>query len=106
MTPIFKKGIKLKKSNYRSISVLPTLSKLLDRHIHDEIYNFLTKNDLFYQSQYGFRRPHSCDTALINLINILTENIEVGQLNGIISIDLTKAFDLVIHEILIEKICL
>ena len=41
---------------------------------------------------------------LINLINTLTENIEFGQLNGVISIDLTKAFDLVDHEILIEKL--
>ena len=43
---------------------------------------------------------------LINLINTLTENIEFGQLNGVISIDLTKAFDLVDHEILIEKLSL
>ena len=64
VAPIFKSGEKNVASNYRPISVLPTLLKLIERHVSKHLYKYLTKFDIFHPSQSGFRPNHSCQTAL------------------------------------------
>ena len=69
VTPIYKgKGNRDEKSNYRAISVLPILSKLLEKHICEYMYRFLQHRNFFYRLQSGFRKHHSTETALSDLL--------------------------------------
>ena len=67
ITPIHKKNDKSNPSNYRPISVLPTLSKMFERHIARQMFDFLSKYNLLHHEQSGFRQFHSCQTALTEL---------------------------------------
>ena len=66
--PIFKKGDKTKCANYRPISLLSNISKILERIVYNRIENFLNENSLIYDLQYGFRKKHSTNHALISII--------------------------------------
>ncbi|KAJ8017557.1 hypothetical protein HOLleu_44948 [Holothuria leucospilota] len=104
VTPIFKKGDVHDICNYRPISVLPIVSKIIERAVHKALYEYLSKNKLLCDNQSGFRPAHSCETALINMVDTWLENIDKGLYTGIILIDLSKAFDTVNHDILLNKL--
>ncbi len=80
------------------------ISKLLVKHIHKSLYTFLIKHSLLFLAQSGFRAFHSCETALTRLVDKWTSNVEEGLLNGIVLLDLRKAFDLVNTNILLQKL--
>ena len=67
MTPLFKSGTKEEFNNYRPISILPVLSKILEKHIHDSLMEFLNYFDLLHATQSGLRPGHSCETALVGM---------------------------------------
>ena len=69
LKPIHKGGHKSDPSNYRPISVLPVLSKIIEKHITKHIFAYLNKCDILHKSQSGFRKNHSCNTALISLLD-------------------------------------
>ena len=102
--PSFKSESKHDVSNYRPIAILPILSKVLEKHVHKALSQFLNKFDLLRAAQSGFREKHSCETALIKTVDQWMESIDKGYLVGTIFLDLSKAFDLVNHEILISKL--
>ena len=104
VTPIHKSGDQMNINNYRPISILNVVSKIIEKHVHKTLYCFLTQNELIYLPQSGFRALHSCETALLRLVDIWTKAIDDGQINGILLLDLRKAFDLVGHEILLKKL--
>ncbi len=74
------------------------------KHIHESLYMFLIKHSLLYLAQSGFWAFHSCQTALTRLVDKWTSNMEEGLLNGIVLLDLRKAFDLVNTDILLQKL--
>jgi len=104
ITPVFKSGDHSNADNYRPISILPIISKLLERHIHKHIYNFISSHDLLFAAQSGFRPQHSCESALNKLLNTWHQNIENGFLNGLVLIDFRKAFDMINLDLLLEKL--
>ena len=90
--------------NYRPISILPTMSKIIERHVANHLYKYLMKYELLHTSQSGFRQQHSCQTALINILDSWYEGLDNKDLIGSVFVDLRKAFDLVDHEVLIHKL--
>ena len=102
--PIFKDGTKSDLSNYRPISILPTISKIFEKHVNKHLMSFLNKYKLLHESQSGFRHKHSCQTALIKLIYSWMECIDSGDMLGALFIDFRKAIDLVDHTLLMKKL--
>ena len=107
VTPVFKgNGSRSDCNNYmyRPISVLPVLSKLLERHICDHLCDFLTSNGILYKLQSGFRKSFSTETALIRLIDELLLNLDKDNVTGLVMINYKKAFDLIDHTLLLQKL--
>ncbi|XP_065658632.1 uncharacterized protein LOC136083154 [Hydra vulgaris] len=104
ISPIFKTGDNTIMSNYRPISVLPCFSKLLERIMYDRLNKYLTKNKILYNKQFGFKKKHSTDHAVIDLINYISDGFNNDCYTLGVFIDLSKAFDTVDHDILIEKL--
>ena len=104
ITPIFKKGEKYILGNYRPISILPVISKVLERIMYNRIYKHVTENNLLYHKQFGFQKNNSTSYAIIELINQIAESFDSKKFTLGVFIDLSKAFDTVDHDILLEKI--
>ena len=102
--PLFKKGALDNMENYRPISLLITISKLLEKSIYKRLYNFINNNNIFYSKQYGFRSNHSCEQAIQDLYGQLINSKEEGLNSISIFLDLSKAFDTLPHELLLKKL--
>ena len=86
--PLFKKNKKTEVENYRPVSVLCIISKILERAVHVQLEKYLTENRLLYSYQSGFRRGHSTDTCLINLLDYIRSSISEGDYVGMVLLDL------------------
>ena len=104
--PVHKDGPSEDPSNYRPISILPIVSKVIEKHVTKHLLAYLNKYKLLHEAQSGFRKHHSCQTALIKLINDWLSHIDKGNIVGAICFDLRKAFDVVDHEILRQKLAI
>ena len=93
-------------TNYRPISILPIDAKVIEKHVTKHLFAYLNKYKLLHEAQSGFREHHSCQTALIKLINDWLSHIDKGNIVGAIFFDLKKAFDVVDHEIRLQKLAL
>ena len=102
--PIFKKESKLKCSNYRPISLLSNIDKILERIMYNRLYEFLESKNLIYDLQFGFQQKHSTSHALIHLTDKIREQLDKGNFGCGIFVDFQKAFDTVDHNILIQKL--
>ena len=91
-------------TNYRPISLLPSISKILEKIIHKRLYIFLQVNGLLIPNQFGFRKGHSTDLAIIQLLDKITESFANKEHLIGIFMDLSKAFDTIDHDILIYKL--
>ena len=101
--PVFKGGNKKIFTNYRPISILPYISKLVEKIIHKRIMTFLNDNNILSNNQFGFQKSLSTFMPILLLQETITKAFENGNIAAALFIDLKKAFDTVDHDILIGK---
>ena len=104
VVPIFKSKDRSVCTNYRPISLLPVVSKILERVIKKRLYKFIVDNNLLYNSQYGFRNNHSTVNAITEFIGKILKGFEEENCAISVFLDLSKAFDTIDHRILLNKL--
>ena len=102
ITPAHKKNERTLKNNYRPVSILPSLSKIFERNMYDQISGYVDK----YLSPFlcGFRKGFSTQQCLILMLERWKKAMDSGKLAGALLTDLSKAFDCINHELLIAKL--
>jgi len=104
VVPVYKSENRSLVSNYRPISVLPAISKILEKLVYNRVIDFINEHNILNDSQYGFRKKYSTYMALIDLTDSISECIDTGDVTVGIFLDLAKAFDTVNHKILLGKL--
>ena len=103
LKPLFKKGSKTNPLSYRPVSLLPLISKITEKLIHEQTSSFLSNNEILYNYQSGFRKNHSTDSCLTFLHDKISKSFDKGLMTGMILFDRQKAFDTIDHGILLKK---
>ena len=102
--PFFKRGSKLEVSNYRPVSVLPIISKLLEKLTLKRLTSFMEKNKIIYEHQFGFQKNTSTTLAVVDFYTKIVNTLDKGNYACSVFFYFAKAFDTVNHKILISKL--
>ncbi len=102
ISPIYKKGDNTKKENYRPISILPSISKIFERLMFQQITSYVS--NLLSPYLCGFRKGYNAQHALLRLKNMLNKSLDKKEKVGLLMMDLSKAFDCIPHNLLIAKL--
>ena len=102
--PLHKSGCKLERKNYRPVAILSPLSKILEKIVYGQVYEYFTVNKIFDPNLHGYRQHRSTQTALMVMYDRWVQAAAAGQLSGAVLLDLSAAFDLVDHELLSKKL--
>ena len=104
ITPVFKKGDKTEVSSYRPVCSLSSFSKIFERIVYNRMLKFIEKHEILSKSQFGFRKNVNTETALINFIDFVHKGLTAKHNVGTVFMDLSKAFDVMDHNILETKL--
>ena len=104
VSPLFKSGNYMKVNNYRPVSILPVLSKILERLMYNRLMKFVEDFDILYDFQFGFRKCHSTFMALASSVNHIVNALQFGKYSIGVYLDFSKAFDTLNHDILFLKL--
>ena len=104
ITPLFKKGKPDDINNYRPIALFSQFSKILEKIISNRFLHFIDKHKLLYDKEYGFIRNSSTSHAFYDNYNFIESNLKRNNKLASLFLDLKKAFDLVDHKILLNKL--
>ena len=104
VVPLLKKGDRFNPKNYRPVALLPIMSKVLERAIYLQLVSYLDTNLLLHPNHHGSRRAHNTCTALLQMYDTWIEAVENGDMAGVMMVDLSAAFDMVDHDLLLQKL--
>jgi hypothetical protein len=104
VTPVFKGGDSSKLSNYRPISLLNSVSKILEKLMHNRMVAFLTEHSLISKRQFGFQSGKNTSDAVADVVNFVTNRLNERDDIGALFIDVAKAFDSISHSITLHKL--
>ena len=104
ISPIYKKDNEELLENYRPVSTLPIFGKIFEKVIYSRLYSFFVSKGTLHDKQFGFRKKHSTSHALNYSIHSIRKAISEGRHVLGIFIDLSKAFDTIDHNILLQKL--
>ena len=102
--PIQKTAKSTETSNYRPISILPTIAKITERVVYEQLFEYFTSHHLFPSCQHGFRVSHSTDTALLTMTDRIFEAMDSRQVALLCWLDMSKCFDVIPHDRLLTKL--
>ena len=102
--PIYKGKSKTEIVNYRPVSLLPVISKVLEKVIQTRIMNFFLRNKVLSEGQYGFRKGRSTSDAILDFTGNILENMNKGFYTLSLFLDMSKAFDSIKHDTLLKKL--
>ena len=104
--PLHKKGDLLDPKNYRPVAIVPILSKVLEKAIFLQMMTYLVENNLLHPNHHAYRANHNTTTALIQMYDTWLEAVEAGNMAGVGFLDMSAAFDVVDHALLLQKLAL
>ena len=102
--PIHKSGDLSNPSNFRPISIVPVIVKIVERAVHKQLYSYLSTNHLLSPTQHGFRSCYSTETALISISDQILSANDRGEISLLCLLDLSKCFDVIDHSKLLTKL--
>ena len=102
--PIHKSGPTSDFDNYRPISVLPSVSNIIEKIVHKQLTAFLDEKNLIYSHQFGFRNKMCTEHAVTLLLDSIRQKVDEGNIVGACFVDLSKAFDTISHSNLLTKL--
>ncbi len=104
IVPMYKSAKRNQCTNYRPVSLLPVVSKVLEKIMYIRLYDHLQRNNVLFNSQYGFRNHHSTVHAVTEFIGKILQGFENKEVTVSLFIDLSKAFDTLPYDILLYKL--
>ena len=104
VTPLHKGGQHRERNNYRPISVLPILSKIIEKHVAHSLLKYLRENNLLYELKSAFRPGHSTEMALIRITDEILFKMDNDEVTRLVFVDFRKAFDVINHNLLLKKL--
>ena len=102
VTPVLKKDCSLLKTNYRPVTILPAFSEVFERLVHHRLSPHF--EGIYHKYVFAYRKYHGCDTALLSLTEQWKNEIDDNKTIGLVSMDLSKAFDILPHELIVLKL--
>ena len=102
--PLHKKGDTLNPKNYRPVAIIPIFSKILERMVFNQMVEYISTNQLIHPNHHAYRSGHNTTTALIQLYDGWVESVQEGKLAGVCFLDMSAAFDIVDHQLLLKKL--
>ena len=104
ISPLHKKESKLIAKNYRPVALLCIMSKVLEKVIHIQLSHHFESNELLFKNQHGFRKNRSTTTALATMYDRWCKAADQGKMTGILMVDLSAAFDVIGHDVILDKL--